>query len=226
MSGVAARFEGFEDYGRYGRGLWRAYRRRAARLLADRLGPPPWRVLDLGGGSLLSLPDLAADPRVASWTVVDLVDRLGERPAKVSFVKDDAARFVAAWDGPPFDAVVCFGLLMYLQPEDSRAALSALARATAPSAILLAHEPGLGAERLLDASTERPVDAASEARESWIPVHRERHNHPRLWGAAARFGSETLWEGAAGDALLALEARLSGGLDELLLLRRKADGEM
>ena len=29
MNEVAARFEGFEDYGRDGRGLWRAYRRRA-----------------------------------------------------------------------------------------------------------------------------------------------------------------------------------------------------
>lgn len=221
MNEVAARFEGFEDYGRYGRGLWRAYRRRAARLLADRLGPPPWRVLDLGGGSLLSLPELVEDPRVASWTVVDLVDRLGARPPRVSVVVGDAARFIAEHRGEPFDAVVCFGLLMYLKPDASRALLAGLGRVVKPGALLLSHEPRARAAAGLDAGIERPVDVSAEAAPGgWLPVLAERHNHPLFWGAAARFGPAGLWEGSLGSAVLAAESRLDGGLDALTLLRR------
>jgi SAM-dependent methyltransferase len=219
MSGVAGHFEGFVDYGRYGRGLWRAYRRRAAAMLASRLGPGPWRVLDLGGGSLLSLPDLAADPRVASWTVVDLVDRLEDRPPALTVVRQDAVRFVRDYRGEPFQAVVSFGLLMYLRPEDSRALLAALGRACAPGAMLLSHEPNASSGAVLEPSIERPVDVVEEARGHWTPAARERHNHPRVWGAAARL-PPAVWEGAPGDALLAFEARLSGGLDTLTLLRK------
>ena len=68
------------------------------------------------------------------------------------------------------------------------------------------------------------MDAAAEAREHWQLVARERHNHPRVWGAAARLAAGPFWEGAAGACLLALEARLDGGLDTLSLLRRKAPG--
>lgn len=221
MSEVAARFEDFEDYDRYGRGLWRAYRRRAARLLAAKLGPAPWRVLDLGGGSLLSLPDLVADPRVASWTVVDLVDRLGERPPKVSFVKDDAVRFVTAWSGPPFDAVVCFGLLMYLPPDAARGLLDALPRVMTPGASLLSHEPNASAATRLETGLERAA-AADAALLGWSRTLVETHNHPIWWAVAARLGRPRLWEGAAGDALLAAEAAWGGGLDTLAVLRPDA----
>ncbi len=221
MNGVAARFEGFEDYGRYGRGLWRAYRRRAARLLVERMGPAPWRVLDLGGGSLLSLPDLVADPRVASWTIVDLVDRLGPRPPRVNVIVGDAGRFVAEHRGEPFDAVVCFGLLMYLKAEASRSLLAALGTVVKPGAVLLSHEPRAAAAAGLDAAIERPVDAAAEAAPGgWSPVLREGHNVPAVWGTAARLGPGRAWEGFLGSALLSLETRFEGALDELTLLRR------
>lgn len=220
MSGVAEHFEGFSDYGRYGRGLWRSYRRRAGGLLAARLGAPPWRVLDLGGGSMPSLPELLADERVGSWQVVDLVDKLAPRPPKVAVHLGDAAAWVAAYDGPLFDAVVCFGLLMYLRPADARALLAGLRRVTAEGALLLSHEPHASSAGGLDAGLERPVDVAAEAAPAWSPVLTERHNHPRLWGAAARLGAPGVWEGALGGALVAAEARLGGGLDTLTLLRR------
>jgi SAM-dependent methyltransferase len=215
MSGVAERFEGYEDYGR--RGLWKAYRRRAARRLAARLGPAPWRVLDLGGGSLLSLPELVSDPRVASWTVVDLVDRLASKPAGVSLVRGDAAAFVAGWTGEPFHAVVCFGLLMYLPPAGARSLLEGLPRILVPGGVLLSHEPNASAAAHLEAGLERPAGGAAPP--GWEELDAETHNHPLLWAAASRLGSAALWEGTAGDALLSLEAAWGGGLDTLRLLR-------
>ncbi|UPT74553.1 MAG: class I SAM-dependent methyltransferase [Elusimicrobiota bacterium] len=178
-------------------------------------------MLDLGGGSLLSLPDLVADPRVSSWTVVDLVDRLGERPPRVSFVKSDAARFVADWSGEPFDAVVCFGLLMYLPSDAARGLLDALPRVMKPGAALLSHEPNASAAGHLERGLERTAAEPAEPR-GWRVELREAHNHPLLWAAAARLNAPALWEGAAGDLLLAAEARLGGGLDDLAVLRPDA----
>lgn len=218
--GVAGHFEGFADYGRYGRGLWVAYRRRAARLLAERLGPGPWRVLDLGGGSMPSLPDLLADPRLGSWLVVDLVDKLPSKPPKLSLVQGDAAAFVASYRGEPFDAVLCFGLLMYLRPQASRGLLAGLAAMTKPGALLLTHEPHADAGPALDPSLERSVDAAAEAAPAWTALLAERHNHPRLWGWPTRFLPSRCLEGRLGGALVSAEAALGGGLDELTLLRR------
>lgn len=220
MSEVSSHFEGFADYGRYGRGLWRAYRRRAGRLLAERLGPPPWRVLDLGGGSMPSLPELLDDARVSSWQVVDLVDKLTPRPPKVAVHRGDVSAFVGSYDGPPFDAVICFGLLMYLRPETSRALLVSLAHVTREGALLLSHEPHASSASLLDGALERPVDVAAEAAPAWSPLLTERHNHPRLWSAATRLIDDPLLEGPLGDAAMALEPRLGNGLDTLTLLRR------
>jgi SAM-dependent methyltransferase len=217
--GVAGHFEGFADYSRYGRGLWRAYRRRAARLLAERLGPPPWRVLDLGGGSMPSLPDLLADPRLGSWLVVDLVDKLPTKPPKLSLEKADAATFIAGYRGQPFDAVLCFGLLMYLPPETARELLRGLASVTAPGALLLSHEPHADAAPGLDARFERSVDAATEAAPSWFPLLSERHNHPRVWGWATRLAPSVCLEGPLGAALVSGETAL--GIDVLTLLRRR-----
>lgn len=219
-SGVEGHFESFADYGRYGRGPWRAYRRRAARLLSERLGPGPWRVLDLGGGSMPSLPDLISDARLGSWLVVDLVDKLGAKPPRVEFVRADALSFVEAWHGEPFDAVVCFGLLMYLKPDDSRRLLAGLPSVLKPGGFLLSHEVNERGRAHLNAALERPVDAAAEAGAGFETAVREEHTHPLLRRLAARFGPERLWEGTAGDALAALEAAAGGGLDTLTLLRR------
>jgi SAM-dependent methyltransferase len=219
-SGVEGHFESFADYGRYGRGPWRAYRRRAARLLAERLGPGPWRVLDLGGGSMPSLPDMIADPRLGTWLVVDLVDKLGKKPSRVEFQRGDAASFVESWRGEPFDAAVCFGLLMYLKPEDSRRLLAALPRVLKPGGFLLSHEVNERGRTYLNAELERPVDAAAEAGDSFELVLREEHTHSLLRRTAARIGPESLWEGPCGDALISLEAVLGGGLDTLTLLHR------
>jgi SAM-dependent methyltransferase len=219
-AGVEEHFKSFSDYGRYGRGPWRAYRRRAARLLAERLGPGPWRVLDLGGGSMPSLPDLIADPRLGSWLVVDLVDKLGEKPRRVEFRRADAAAFVESHQGEAFDAVVCFGLLMYLKPEDSRRLLSALPRILKPGGCLLSHEVNARGAAHLNAAIERSVDVPTEAGSSFELILREEHTHSWLRRAAARLAPEPRWEGRCGDALVALEAALGGGLDTLALLRR------
>jgi hypothetical protein len=220
MSGVAEHFESFSDYGRYARGPWRAYRRRAAKLLAGRLGQGPWRILDLGGGSMPSLPDLISDPRLGSWLVVDLVDKLGAKPPKVSFQKSDAAAFVAGWRGEPFHAVVCFGLLMYLEPSAVRALLGALPAVLIPGGLLLSHEVNERGRPYLDPALERPVDVAAASNPAFKLLLKEEHTHPRLRALPARLGPESLWEGACGDALVAAEALFGGGLDTMLLLRR------
>ena len=221
-SEVGRHFESFDDYGRYGRGPWRAYRRRAARLLSERLGPAPWRVLDLGGGSMPSLPDLITDPRLDSWLVVDLIDKLGVKPARVSVLRADALEFVGSYRGEPFDAVVCFGLLMYLTTDDSTRLLSALSGILKPGGLLLSHEVNERGRPHLDASIERPVDVASESDGAFETVLMEEHTHPRARTVAARLGGESLWEGVLGDALVAWEAAWGGGLDTLSLLRRAA----
>lgn len=167
-----------------------------------------------------SLPDLIADPRLGSWLVVDLVDKLGAKPPRVEFRREEAFAFVDGWRGEPFDAVVCFGLLMYLKPEDSRRLLSALPRALKPGGWLLSHEVNERGREHLNPALERPVDAAAEAGTAFQTVLRERHTHSLLRRVAARLGSERFWEGAPGDALVRLEAALPGGLDTLTLLRR------
>jgi hypothetical protein len=133
--------------------------------------------------------------------------------------RGDAAAFVTAHAGEPFDAVVCFGLLMYLKPADSAALLDGLRSVTRAGALLLSHEPHSRSAAVLDPAIERPVDAVAEAAPGWALLLKESHNHPRLWGAAARL-PPSFWEGALGDTLVAAEARLGGGLDTLTLLRR------
>jgi len=64
------------------------------------------------------------------------------------------------------------------------------------------------------------VEAAAEAAGSFELILREQHTQPLLRRLAARLGPERFWEGAAGDALVALEAAVGGGLDTLTLLRR------
>lgn len=224
MTSVQQRFEDFPGgYARHGEGVWAAYRRLAFERLAPLLPEGRLRVLDVGGGSLVSLPALLDDPRVDDYVVVDLVDKLAPRP-RLRVIRGDALDFCAAYDGPPFQAAVVFGVLMYLPPERASALVRRLAELLAPDAALLVHEPNARSAAHLDPALERTVDVPELARAAGLEVvSREDFNVPIVRGALARLG-RTLGSAAveaAAPAAVRFEALWGGGLDTLAVLRRR-----
>ena len=141
--GIKAYYEGFEDYGTlYDTGFWRQYRREAGRLLAAALpARSGLRVLDLGGGALLSLRELHADPRVSEYVVVDLVVKLPPGLPKVATAESDILSYLKTYAGAPFDAVIFFGVLEYLKDADASEVLRRLPAVLARGGRVLVHEP-------------------------------------------------------------------------------------
>lgn len=220
---------GYDDL--YNKGLWRSYRLIATGLLRDALPPVPARILDLGGGAMLSLPALALDEgRVAEWTVVDMVDRLRPCPPRVRVIVSDALEFVRRAPEAAYDAAVVFGLLTYLSPESARAIVQRLSSVLKPGGLLLLHEPNRSSRRLLKSGLEKPVDmdALLTPDSGFEQLYRRDFNIPLLRAVSSRvdraarsFGAAPPSEGWFGRRILGLEAALGGGLDTLLLLRRR-----
>lgn len=223
--GTKAYYEGFEDYGAlYDTGIWRQYRREAAAILAAAISDKSGlRVLDLGGGALLSLRELHADPRVAEYTVVDLVVKLPAGIPKVKAVQSDAISYLKGYSGPAFDAVVIFGVLEYMSPKDAVEVLRLVSSRLAPGGKALIHEPneraaaymtqGQGEQRTVE--VDRLLDGTGLEL-----VERRDYDWPRLRSLLTRFRitSPALLRGA-----LALEHAFGGGVDSLSLLRALRD---
>jgi len=211
-------------------GFWRAYRRLAYRRLAAQApSSGPWRVLDVGGGALLSLPDLLEDARVREYVVVDLVSSLPEGVPKVRFVKSDALSFLRSCPAGGFDLAVIFGVLMYMEPAEARAVLEQLALALRPGAAVVVHEADRSGEAHLvtEGGLERSVDldklieglpfsVAADERFHVLPVR-------RVVMAADRALARVLGRGLPAGmfpALLGLERALGTGVDRLWVLKR------
>jgi SAM-dependent methyltransferase len=107
------------------------------RQLLEHLPPPPARVLDVGGGAgHQSFPLARAGYDV---TLLDsspaMLDKARQRlPAEVTFVEADGADAVEAVGGRQFDAVLCHGVLGYL--EDPEPVLDQLCRCAAPGGLV------------------------------------------------------------------------------------------
>jgi SAM-dependent methyltransferase len=107
------------------------------RQLLEHLPPPPARVLDVGGGAgHQSFPLARAGYDV---TLLDsspaMLDKARQRlPAGVTFVEADGADAVEAVGGRQFDAVLCHGVLGYL--EDPEPVLDQLCRCAAPGGLV------------------------------------------------------------------------------------------
>lgn len=218
--GTKAYYEGFEDYGTlYDTGFWRQYRREAARLLGGSLPDRPGlRVLDLGGGAVLSLRELHADPRVSDYVVVDLVVRLPAGLPKVSSAQGDAVAYLREHRGPPFDAIVLFGVLEYLKEGEVAELLRLLPRRLTPGGRVLVHDPNARAAAYMTrgAGEQRVIEL-----EALLPgtglrlVERRDYHLPRLRAVYAKLALRSPGLLRAG---LALERRLGGGIDSLYLL--------
>lgn len=213
----------------YNSGFWRAYRRLAyRRLAAEAPGGGPWRVLDIGGGALVSLPDLLADARVREYTVVDLVSSLPEGLPKVKFVKSDALSFLEGCPPGGFDLAVIFGVLMYMEPAEARSVLEKLASAMRPGGAVAVHEAHNSGEAHLvtEGGLERAVDLEGliaglpfrvTAKESVhvLPVRRLVMAADRQLGRLGLGLPPGLF-----SALLGVERSLGTGVDRLWVLRR------
>jgi hypothetical protein len=217
---VARYFEDFEGYGRFNDGIWRAYRRLSYNRFVRRMAAkPPWRILDVGGGSLASLPDLLADERVLEYHIVDLVDNLKHKPSKLTFHKGDALTFARAYGGAKFDGAVVFGVLMYMPPERGCELLGLLSKALEPGAPVLVHEPNDRSTPYLNAEMEHSVDVAALAGAAGFEVLSARNfNVPSCRGALRRLGPLAP---SLARATLAVEAAMNSGVDGLYLLRRR-----
>ncbi|MEP6624730.1 MAG: methyltransferase [Acidimicrobiia bacterium] len=112
--------------------------------LRRHLGPPPQRVVDVGGGAgNQSVPLARAGHEV---TIVDpsaaMLERAAERLAREDDVVAARVRLVGAsgedapeaLSGATFDAVLCHGVLMYL--ADPEPLVDALCELTAPAGVL------------------------------------------------------------------------------------------
>lgn len=215
----------------YNSGFWRAYRRLAYRRLTGAApASGPWSVLDIGGGALLSLPDLLEDARVREYVVVDLISHLPEGLPKVRFVQSDALSFLQGCPPANFDLAVIFGLLMYMEPAEARAVLSKLAGALRPGAAVVVHEAGGAGEAHLvtEGGLERSVDLAKlvEGLPFRLIVDETYDVLPlrRLVMAADRLLVRLLGRGVPARlflALLGFERALGAGVDRLWVLRRE-----
>ncbi|MBI4060216.1 MAG: methyltransferase domain-containing protein [Elusimicrobia bacterium] len=220
--GTKAYYEGFEDYGvLYDTGFWRQYRREAGRLLAAALpARTGLRVLDLGGGALLSLRELHADPRVSEYVVVDLVVKLPAGLPKVAATQSDILSYLRAYSGPPFDAVIIFGVLEYLKPADAEEVLRLVPGCLSPEGRVLVHEPNARAAAYMTRGQgeQRTVELESLLSGSGLALIERRDYHlPRVRAVCAKLG---LRSPALLRMGLALERLLGGGADSLYLLKR------
>lgn len=218
-------YEGFEDYGDlYDTGFWRQYRREAASLLAASLPPRSGlRVLDLGGGALLSLREIHADPRVLDYVVVDLVVKLPAGLPKVSTVISDILSYLEDYSGPAFDAAVFFGVLEYLGDTDAREALRLLAGHLSRDAAVLVHEPNARAAAYMTrgAGEQKTIELESMLPGTGLFLAERRDYHlPLLRAVYSKLGvkSAALLRGG-----LAIERALGGGMDSLYLLKRDSN---
>lgn len=112
--------------------------------LREHIGPPPRRVVDVGGGAgHQSVPLARAGHHV---TIVDpspaMLGRAAERvaaepedvAARITLVEGGGEEAPAALGGETFDVVLCHGVLMYL--DDPGPLVDALCRLTAPGGVL------------------------------------------------------------------------------------------
>ena len=218
--GTKAYYEGFEDYGTlYDTGIWRQYRRVAASMVIAALPDRPGlRVLDLGGGALLSLRELHADPRVSDYVVVDLVVRLPAGLPKVRSVTSDILSFIKGYSGPAFDAVIFFGVLEYLSDTDAAAALRLLPALLAPDGQVLVHEPNARAAAYM---TRGDGEQKTVELEALLPgtglelIERRDYDLPRLRTVLAKLKIKSP---ALLRAALTFERALGGGVDSLYRL--------
>jgi SAM-dependent methyltransferase len=137
------------------------------RHLLEHLPPPPARVLDVGGGAgHQSFPLAQAGYQVtlldSSPAMLDKarqrLDRLPpEARRMVAFVQADGERAEAAVDGERFDAVLCHGVLGYLdQPEPM---VGQLCRCAAPGGIVSIMTANAHASAVRPALERRWADA-------------------------------------------------------------------
>lgn len=229
--GVSLTRESLEEYyrsvegyaGVYGRGLWRAYRRAAYEAVRPRLQAlgRPLRVLDIGGGAMISLPELVADPTVAEYTIVDLVISPELPGGKVRAVRADATEYLASCSPASFDAVVVFGVLYYWGKDKGGGLLSAIKRVVRADGCVLIHEPNAAAKGLVEDFAE-PFDLEPVAAQAGLTVlERGRSHIPWLRRAVARWERLTgrpLGQGSCA-VLLGVERRWGGGVDTLCVLR-------
>lgn len=108
------------------------------------LGPPPQRVVDIGGGAGNQSVPLAQDGHEV--TIVDpsaaMLERAAQRldaedqetAARVRLVEATGENAPGALGGAVFGAVLCHGVLMYL--EDPEPLVDALCRLTAPGGVV------------------------------------------------------------------------------------------
>ncbi len=214
-------YEGFQDYGTlYDTGFWRQYRREAAAVLAAALPQRTGlRVLDLGGGAVLSLRELHADPRVSDYVVVDLVVKLPPGLAKVTSVTGDILSYLKAYRGPSFDAVVFFGVLEYLSDADAAEVLRLLPSRMTPDGRVLVHEPNARAAAYMTrgAGEQKTVELEALLPGTGLALIERRDYHvPWVRAAYSKLG---LTSPVALRAGLALERSLGGGVDSLYLLK-------
>lgn len=237
---VQAYFAGQKDAyaAAYSRGFWAAYRRRIYHRIASRLPRAPagsLRVLDLGGGALLSLPDLLADPRVGRYVVVDVVDHLPPGLPKVESVAKDLQTYLAERrpGDERFHVVILFGVLMYLGPEHALKTVRRLPDVLESGGLIVSHEPNARAAPYLvsESGLERPVDAALLTEGTGLSVElTEDYDVPLLRGLLNRF--DRLLGGLTGRkglvvsdrvarAVVRCETLLGMGVDRFTLLQKR-----
>ncbi|HKT56081.1 MAG TPA: methyltransferase [Microbacterium sp.] len=137
------------------------------RQLMEHLPPAPATVLDVGGGAgTQSFPLAAAGHEV---TLLDsspaMLDRARERLARlpdaaagrVTLLEADGTDAAASVDGRTFDAVLCHGVLGYL--DDPAAMVDQLCRCTAPGGIVSIMTGNARASAVQPALEQRWADA-------------------------------------------------------------------
>lgn len=112
--------------------------------LRRHLGPPPQRVVDVGGGAgnqSLPLAQIGHDVTILDPSAA-MLERAGKRikaedrttAARVQLVQATGEDAPAALGGAVFDAVLCHGVLMYL--DDPEPLIDSLCRLVAPGGVI------------------------------------------------------------------------------------------
>lgn len=112
--------------------------------LRRHLGPPPQRVVDVGGGAgnqSVPLAQIGHDVTILDPSAA-MLERAGKRlkaedrttAARVQLVRATGEDAPAALGGAAFDAVLCHGVLMYL--DDPEPLIDSLCRLVAPGGVI------------------------------------------------------------------------------------------
>jgi SAM-dependent methyltransferase len=162
--------------------------RARARLIAsyaDHIGLPVRRILDAGCGiGLLRAPLVRAFPR-ATWVGLECSEYLCER---FGWTRGSLADFAA----DPFDLVVCYDVMQYLDDRTATRALANLGRLTRGVLYLSALTARDWRENCDRTRTDRDVNLREAA---WYGARLRRHFRPAGLGFWIRRGAPlTTWE--------------------------------